>query len=40
MNLLQKIVSEITQIYKGKKKFLELGNINSRRDWGYAKKLC
>ena len=33
----KKIVSEITQIYKGKKKILELGNINSRRDWGYAK---
>jgi GDPmannose 4,6-dehydratase len=33
----KKIVSELTQIYKGKKKILELGNINSRRDWGYAK---
>ena len=33
----KKIVSELTGIYKGKKKILELGNIYSRRDWGYAK---
>ncbi len=33
----KKIVSELTKIYHGNKKILELGNIYSRRDWGYAK---
>tara|TARA_B100001027_G_C16250603_1_gene324201 strand:- start:400 stop:1419 length:1020 start_codon:yes stop_codon:yes gene_type:complete len=33
----KKIVVGMIKILKRKKKFLELGNINTKRDWGYAK---
>ena len=33
----QKIVNGVCEIYKGKKKFLYLGDLNSKIDWGYAK---
>ncbi len=32
----KKIVSAAYKISKGKLKFLEVGNLNSKRDWGYA----
>ncbi len=32
----KKIVSAAYKISKGEKKFLEVGNLNSKRDWGYA----
>ncbi len=33
----QKIVSGLKNISKGKQKFLELGNLEAKRDWGHAK---
>ena len=33
----RKITSELAKIIKGKKKFISLGNINAKRDWGHAK---
>lgn len=33
----KKIVSQLVQIKKKKRKILELGNLYSKRDWGYAK---
>jgi len=32
----KKIVKAAAQIYKGKQKYLYLGNLDARRDWGYA----
>lgn len=32
-----KIVNGVKDIISGKRKFIELGNINSQRDWGHAK---
>lgn len=32
-----KIVKHVCEIYKKKRKFLELGDISARIDWGYAK---
>jgi GDPmannose 4,6-dehydratase len=32
----RKITSTVAQIAKGKEKHLKLGNLESRRDWGYA----
>jgi GDPmannose 4,6-dehydratase len=36
----RKITQAAARITYGKQKSLELGNINSRRDWGYAKEYC
>ena len=33
----KKIVSDLVQVKFNKKKFLEVGNIYGKRDWGYAK---
>ena len=33
----KKIVREVANIYHGQNKILKLGNLNSVRDWGYAK---
>ncbi len=33
----QKIVKHVCEIYHGKRKYLELGDINVKIDWGYAK---
>ena len=33
----RKITSTVAKIKSGKEKFLELGNIKSKRDWGHAK---
>ena len=33
----KKITSTVAQIYQGKKEILKLGNLDARRDWGYAK---
>ena len=33
----QKIVNGVCEIYNGKKKFLYLGDLSSKIDWGYAK---
>ena len=33
----QKIVSGLKNISKGKQEFLELGNLEAKRDWGHAK---
>jgi GDPmannose 4,6-dehydratase len=33
----QKIVSHVCDIYKGNRKYLELGDIKAKIDWGYAK---
>ena len=33
----KKIISGLINIINKKKKFIELGNIDSKRDWGYAK---
>ncbi|MCP5501339.1 MAG: GDP-mannose 4,6-dehydratase [Leptospiraceae bacterium] len=35
--LSRKIISHIAGLYRGKREVLELGNLNSVRDWGYAK---
>ena len=32
----KKIVKGFNDIFKGRKSFIELGNINAKRDWGYA----
>lgn len=32
-----KIVNGVKDIINGKKQYIELGNLNSRRDWGHAK---
>lgn len=36
----RKISLEIGKIYRKEKKFMELGNLNSLRDWGYSKDYC
>tara|TARA_B100000686_G_C16775990_1_gene968497 strand:- start:85 stop:1092 length:1008 start_codon:yes stop_codon:yes gene_type:complete len=33
----RKITSSVAKIKSGKQKFIELGNINAKRDWGHAK---
>lgn len=33
----QKIVKHVCEIHKGKRKYLELGDISAKIDWGYAK---
>jgi GDPmannose 4,6-dehydratase len=33
----KKIVENVCEIYHGKKKYIYLGNIKSKIDWGYAK---
>jgi len=33
----RKITHGVAQIVKGKQKYIELGNIKSKRDWGHAK---
>jgi GDPmannose 4,6-dehydratase len=33
----KKITKGIANIVKGKQKYLELGNLNAKRDWGHAK---
>jgi GDPmannose 4,6-dehydratase len=33
----RKITNAIARVKLGKQKFVELGNLNSKRDWGYAK---
>lgn len=33
----KKIIKGLVRIKKGKQDFIELGNLNSERDWGYAK---
>jgi GDPmannose 4,6-dehydratase len=33
----KKITEGLKHIFKGEKEFLELGNLNAARDWGYAK---
>ena len=33
----RKITSTVAKIIHGKQKYLELGNINAKRDWGHAK---
>ena len=35
--LTMKVVKNIKEITKGKKEFVELGNLDSKRDWGHAK---
>jgi len=32
----RKITSGIKDILDGKKQYIELGNLDARRDWGYA----
>ena len=32
----KKITKHLAQVYYGKRKYLELGNIESKRDWGFA----
>ena len=32
----KKIVSQMTEIFKRKREFIELGNLDAKRDWGYA----
>ena len=32
----QKIVMDLSAIYKGEKKVLELGNMDAKRDWGFS----
>ena len=32
----EKIIKGINDILKGKQEFIELGNINSKRDWGHT----
>ena len=36
----KKIVRGLCEIKKNKKKVLYLGNLNAKRDWGYAKEYC
>ena len=36
----QKIVKAAVRIYKGLEQDLYLGNLNARRDWGYAPEFC
>lgn len=33
----RKITKQLCEIQKGKRKYIELGNIYAKRDWGYAK---
>jgi len=33
----KKITKAVAKIYKGEQDFLEVGNIDAKRDWGYAK---
>ena len=33
----RKITKQLSEVVNNKRKFIELGNINTRRDWGYAK---
>jgi GDPmannose 4,6-dehydratase len=32
----QKIVTQVAEILAGKREYIELGNLNAKRDWGYA----
>jgi GDPmannose 4,6-dehydratase len=32
----QKIATQVAEIVKGKRKVIELGNLDTKRDWGYA----
>jgi len=36
----RKITAGIKDILDGKKQYIELGNLDARRDWGYAPKYC
>ena len=36
----RKITSAVSNIMKGKQKCLTLGNLDAKRDWGYAKDYC
>ncbi|MDR0463195.1 MAG: GDP-mannose 4,6-dehydratase, partial [Pseudomonadales bacterium] len=33
----KKIVNQVTEVSLGKRKYVELGNLDAKRDWGYAK---
>ena len=33
----RKITKQLSEVVNNKRKFIELGNINTKRDWGYAK---
>ena len=33
----KKIVNQVVEVSLGKRKFVELGNLEAKRDWGYAK---
>lgn len=33
----QKVISNLVEIYGGKRDILKIGNLDSKRDWGYAK---
>ena len=35
--LTMKVVKNVKEIFEGKKEFVELGNLDSKRDWGHAK---
>ena len=35
--LTMKVVKAVNDIFKNKKQFVELGNLDSKRDWGHAK---
>lgn len=36
----RKITRAVTRILTGKQQMLSLGNLNAKRDWGYAKEYC
>ncbi len=36
----RKIVKGLIEVKKKKRKFLYLGNLNAKRDWGYAREYC
>jgi GDPmannose 4,6-dehydratase len=36
----RKITLEVGKIYRGEKDFMELGNLDSKRDWGYSRDYC
>lgn len=38
--LTMKVVKGVEAIIQGKKKYIELGNLDSKRDWGHAKDYC
>ena len=33
----KKVINNLVEVFKGKRNVLQVGNINSKRDWGYAK---